>query len=114
MGGYFVFDAADVGGEDVLLEAALVDHDFEVDVDVLAAGHVVGLLLLLLPLHVLHLHPPLLPLLLDALDLVQRVRFLLLAAALHLYNLNNYPLCSNANRVPNRKFILNPCGTDKI
>jgi hypothetical protein len=72
-----------VGREELLLEAALLDHELEVDVDVLAALQVVVLLLLLLPLRLLHLQPPLLPVLLDLLDLVQ-VAAALLLTSLHI------------------------------
>ena len=66
-----------------LLEPALVNHDFEVNVDVLPTCQVVCLLLLLLLLHVLHLDASLLPLLLNALNFVQRIALLVLVASLH-------------------------------
>ena len=72
-----------MGRQHFVFEAILVDHDFEVDVDVLAAGGVVGFLLLLFALEVLHLDPAFFSFLLDSLDLVERVSFLVLTASLH-------------------------------
>jgi hypothetical protein len=71
-----------VRGQHFLAEFVLFDHQFEVDVHVLAALQVVVLLLLLLPLRLLHLQPPLLPVLLDLLDFLQVARLLL--TSLHL------------------------------
>lgn len=73
-----------MGGEHFVSEPVLVDHDFEIDVDIFAAGQVVGLLFFFLSFHVFHLHPSLLALLFDALDLVQRVCLLVLLPSLHI------------------------------
>ncbi len=66
--------------EDFFPEAILVDHDFEVNVYILAAGEVVCFFFLLLPFQVFHLDSSLLPLLFNLLDLIQGVCF----ASLHI------------------------------
>ena len=86
MESYLVLCGGDVWRKHFFFEPGLVDHDLEVDVYVLAAGHVIGLLLLFLSLEVLHLEPPFFSLLLDALYFVQGVAFLVVLSALHLRN----------------------------
>ncbi len=73
-----------MGGEHFIFEPVLVDHDFEIDVNIFAAGQVVGLLFFFLSFQVFHLHPSLLALLLDALDFVERVCLLVLLPSLHI------------------------------
>ena len=60
----------------LILEAVLIDHDLEVDVDVLTALEVDNLALLLLFLHGFHIQAAFLPLLLELLDFVQGVAWL--------------------------------------
>lgn len=89
--------------EHFVLEAVLVNHDFEVDIDVLAALLVYDFSLLLFFLHGLHVQAALLPLLLQLLDFVQRVSWLggwrRLVARLHgtssMYYYLNSPAASN-------------------
>jgi hypothetical protein len=79
---YFEFCAGDVGREQFFPELILLDHDFEVDVDHLAALGVDNLLLLLLTFGLLHLQSTLFPVLLDFLDFLKVPS--LLVARLHI------------------------------
>jgi len=66
-----------VGGKQFLFVPALFDHEFEVDVYVLAGLEVVVLLLLFLALRLLHLQATLFTVFLDLLYLVQMAALLL-------------------------------------
>ena len=66
--GKFSFAIAYVGRNDFLFELIFFDHDFKVDVNIFARGHVVGFLLLFLFFGLLHLDPSLFSFLLNFLD----------------------------------------------
>ena len=68
--------------EEFFPEFVLLDHNFEIDVDHLAALCINDLFLLLLPLSLFHLEPPLLAVLLDLLYFLQVAA--LLVARLHI------------------------------
>lgn len=59
--------------EHLILEAVLIYHDLEIDIDVLPTSQIDCLFLLFLLLQILHLFPPFLSLQLQFLNLVQCV-----------------------------------------
>ena len=72
--------------EHLLFEPILIDHNLKVDIYIFTTSLVVADYFLLVPLHFLHLHPSLLSLLLDTLDLIQGIACLLFRISLHTEN----------------------------
>ena len=66
--GEFGFTVAGVRRDDFLSELIFFDHEFEVDIDIFARGHVVGFFFLLFFFGLLHLDPTLFSFLFNFLD----------------------------------------------